>query len=199
MRYVAAQGIRQFVDLGSGYPVTGSVHETAAEVVEGPRVLYVDYDPAVVSLTDRIVTMPGVAAAAYDLRRPAEIMDSPEAAKVIDWSRPVAVLMVSVLHFVSDAEAPAGITAAFHDRMAPGSYLVLAHGAFGEDRAAVERGARAWDDAPSSMHVRTRDQVAALFDGFDLVPPGLVTAQEWGTGRPAPKAAGVVLAGVARR
>jgi len=199
VRYLARQGIRQFVDLGSGYPTAGAVHETAAEITAGPRVLYVDYDPAVVSLTDEIVSAPGVAAAAYDLRRPSEIMDSPEAAKVINWSQPVGVLMVAVLHFVSDAEDPAGIVAAFRARMAPRSYLVLSHGAFGADTESVERGARAWDDAPSAMHVRTRDQVAALFSGFNFVPPGLVSVQEWGTSRPRPETAGVVLGGVARR
>jgi S-adenosyl methyltransferase len=198
VRYLAGLGIRQFVDLGSGYPTRGSVHETLAGIADEPRVLYVDYDPAVVRLTGELVTKPGVAAAAYDLRRPAEIIGSPEAGKVIDWSQPVAVLMAAVLHFVSDAEDPAGIIEAFRGRMAPGSYLVLSHGSFGGDPAAVERGARAWDDAPSSMHVRTHEQVAALFDGFDLVPPGLVTVQEWGTGRPAPQGQGVVLAGVAQ-
>jgi S-adenosyl methyltransferase len=199
VRYLARQGIRQFIDLGSGYPTVGAVHETAAEITAEPRVLYVDYDPAVVSLTNQITAAPGVAAAAYDLRRPGEITGSPEAAKVINWSRPVAVLMVAVLHFVSDAEDPAGIVAAFRERMAPGSYLALSHGAFGADRAAVEQGARAWDNAPSAMHVRTRDQVAALFSGFNLVPPGVVSVQEWGTDRPMPETAGVVLAGVARR
>jgi S-adenosyl methyltransferase len=198
VRYLAQRGVRQFVDLGSGYPTGGSVHEIVAGIVGEPRVLYVDYDPAVVSLTGQLVAEPGVVAAAYDLRRPTEIIGSPQAAKVIDWSQPVAVLMVAVLHFVSDAEDPAGIVAAFRERMAPGSYLVLSHGSFGEDRAAVERGARAWDDAPSSMHVRTTEQITALFDGFDLVGPGLVSVQEWGTGRPAPKGQGVVLAGVAR-
>lgn len=199
VRYLARQGIRQFIDLGSGYPTAGAVHEIAAETTVEPRVLYVDYDPAVVSLTNQAVITPGVAAATYDLRKPAEIVDSPEAAKIIDWSQPVAVLMVAVLHFVSDAENPAGIVAAFRDRMARRSYLVLSHGAFGADTETVERGARAWDNAPSSMHVRTRDQIAALFKGFALVPPGLVSVQEWGTDQPMPKTAGMVLAGVARR
>jgi S-adenosyl methyltransferase len=131
VRYLSRQGIRQFIDLGSGYPTVGGVHETASEIAAGPRVLYVDYDPAVVSLTDEIVAAPGVAAAAYDLRRPDQIMDSQEAAKVINWWQPVGVLMVAVLHFVSDAEDPAGIVTAFRERMAPRSYLVLSHGAFG--------------------------------------------------------------------
>lgn len=106
VRHLAGQGIRQFIDLGSGYPTAGAVHETAAEIATRLRVLYVDYDPDVVTVTNELVTMPGVAAAAYDLRRPAEIIDSPEAAKVIDWSQPVAVLMIAVLHFVSDAANP---------------------------------------------------------------------------------------------
>jgi S-adenosyl methyltransferase len=107
--------------------------------------------------------------------------------------------MLGGRYFTEADEDPAGIVAAFRERMAPRSYLVLSHGAFRADRETVEPGARAWDSAPSAMHVRTRDQVAALFRGFSLVPPGLVSVQEWGTDRPMPTTAGVVLGGVARR
>jgi hypothetical protein len=198
VRYVARQGTRQFIDLGSGYPTAGPVHETATEIIAGPRVLYVDYDPAVVTLARQLTSTPGIAAAAYDLRDPGQVIASPEAAQVIDWSQPVAVLMAAVLHFVTDQEDPARIIAAFRERMAPGSYLVLSHGSFGGNHKAVQQGATAWNRTASPMTVRTRAQIEKLFTGFDLTSPGLVTVQEWGTGRPAPEGQGVVLAGVAR-
>jgi S-adenosyl methyltransferase len=198
IRHLALHGLRQFIDLGSGYPTAGAVHEVAAEATLRPHVLYVDYDPSVVELTRRLVSAPGIAAASYDLRKPEQIIQSPEAREVIDWSRPVVVLMAAVLHFVSDAQGPTDIVRAFRDCMAPGSYLVLSHGSFGENEDAVRYGQRAWSSATSQMHIRTRAEIEALFDGFELIPPGLTTAQEWGTSEPAPAGQGVVLAGVGR-
>jgi hypothetical protein len=100
VRQIARQGVRQYLDLGSGLPTAGPAHEIAGEIIAGPRVLYVDYDPAVVALARELVQAPDVTAAAYDLRRPEQIIGSPEAARLIDWSEPVAVLMAAVLHFV---------------------------------------------------------------------------------------------------
>jgi SAM-dependent methyltransferase len=198
VRYLAARGVRQYVDVGSGYPTAGPVHEIAAETINRPRVLYVDYDPSVVRLTRQLAIDPGIAAAAYDLRDPGKIINSPEAAEIIDWSQPVAVLMVATLHFVGDAEDPAGIVAAFRERMAPGSYLVLSHGSFGDDPEGIQQVSRAWDRATSAVIIRTVEEVEALFAGFTLVGPGLVSVQEWGTDQPAPTGTGVILAGVGR-
>jgi hypothetical protein len=198
VRFLGARGIHQYIDLGSGYPTVGPVHEIAAEMIAEPHVLYVDYDPAVVALSNRIIKVPNVTAAAYDVRDPERILASPELAELIDWSEPVAVLMVAVLHFLTDGEKPARIVAAFRERMVPGSYLVLSHACFGENPDGAERGAGGWSNATSQMSVRTRETIRSFFTGLELADPGLVTVQEWGTSSPAPKGQAVVLAGVAR-
>jgi O-methyltransferase involved in polyketide biosynthesis len=194
VRYLAGHGVRQYIDVGSGYPTAGPVHEVAAEIGPDPHVVYVDHDPVVADRSRALVTSPHVAMVGRDLRRPRDIIDDPDVTRLIDWSQPVAVLMVAVLHFVAEADNPAEIIATFRRRMSPGSYLVLSHGSPGEDRGAAEEVARSWASATG----RTREAIQALFAGFDLVPPGLVTTTEWGTTEPAPGGQGVVLAGIGR-
>ena len=198
VRFVAGRGIRQYIDLGSGYPTVGPVHEVAGEIITDPHVLYVDYDPAVIALSRRIIQVPNVTAAAYDIRDPEPILASPELAGLIDWAEPVAVLMVAVLHFVEDEEQATRIVAAFRERMAPGSYLVLSHACFGENPEGSQQAAGGWSRAKSSMTLRAKDEIASFFTGLELAGPGLVTAQEWGTASPAPQGQAFVLAGVAR-
>jgi hypothetical protein len=198
VRHAAARGVRQYVDIGSGYPTVGPVHEAAAEVVADPRVVYVDYDPAVAGLSHALRQSPNVITAVHDLRRPWDIIDDPEVAGLIDWSQPVALLMVAILHFVTDEEDPAEIIATFRDQMAPGSYLILSHACHGENPDAAEEAARAWDSARSRMALRPPTAIEDLFAGFELVPPGLVTTTEWGTGQPAPTGQALILAGVGR-
>lgn len=198
VRFVAESGVRQYIDLGSGYPTVGPVHTIAAEEIPDPRVLYVDYDPAVVARSRRIIRAPKVTAATYDLRDPEQILAGPESAELFDWSQPIAVLMVAVLHFVTDEEGPERIVAAFRERMTPGSYLVLSHASFGENADGARQGARGWSRAKSQMTLRTREDIGSFFTGLELADPGLVTVQEWGTTSPAPTGQAVVLAGVAR-
>jgi hypothetical protein len=101
VRYVAGRGVRQYVDLGSGFPTAGPVHEVAAEIIADPRVLYVDRDPKVIEVSREIVRSPDVVTVAHDIRSPWDIIDDPQTARIIDWSRPVAVLMVAILHFLT--------------------------------------------------------------------------------------------------
>jgi O-methyltransferase involved in polyketide biosynthesis len=198
VRHTAERGVRQYIDIGSGFPTAGPVHETAAGVVPDSRVVYVDYDPAVAALSRRLVRSPNVITVVHDLRHPWDIIDDAEVAGLIDWSAPVALLMVAILHFVTDEEDPAEIIATFRDQMAPGSYLILSHACHGENPDAVEEAARAWDSAKSRMTLRTPTAIEELFAGFELVPPGLVTTTEWGTDRSAPTGQGLILAGVGR-
>lgn len=198
VRFIAERGVSQFIDMGSGFPTAGPVHEIAAQVVTGPHVVYVDYDPAVAELSRALVRSPDVATIVHDLRRPWDIIDDPEVDRLIDWSQPVAILMVAILHFVTDDEDPAEIIATFRDQLAPGSYLVLSHGCHGENPDAVEDAARAWDTATSRVTLRSPTAIDRLFSGFELVPPGLVTTTEWGTNDPAPTGQGLILAGVGR-
>jgi hypothetical protein len=139
---------------------------------------------------------PDTAVIVRDARRPAEIIGDPQTRRLIDWSRPVAVLLVSILHFIPDEEDPAGIVAAFREQMAPGSYLALSHGVVLDDPEFVGQVARNWDRAGSGVTMRTRAEVAGFLAGFDLVPPGLVTTVEWGTDRPPTTGPGAITAAV---
>lgn len=196
VRHLASRGITQYVDLGSGYPASGAVHQTAAELITSPRVVYVDNDPRVAEVSRGLLDSPDTAVIVRDVRRPAEIFGDPQTRRLIDWSRPVAVLMVAILHFIRDEDDPAGIVAAFREQLAPGSYLVLSHGAVLDDPEFVSQVARNWDRAACGVTMRTRDEVAGFLTGFELVPPGLVTTVEWGTDRPPATGPGAILAAV---
>ena len=198
VRYVAAHGVRQYIDIGSGFPTVGPVHEVAGTIVAEPHVIYVNYDPAVTELSRDVLRSPNVAAVVHDLRRPWDIIDDPTVARLIDWSEPVAILMVAILHFVTDDENPAEIIATLRDHMSPGSYLVLSHASQGENPDGAEEAARAWNSARSAITLRTPREIEDLFSGFELVPPGLVTTTEWGTDEPAPTGQGLILAAVGR-
>lgn len=198
VRYAAASGVRQYIDIGSGFPTAGAVHEVAGAIVTDPHVVYVDYDPAVTRLTTSLRHSPNVAVVAHDLRRPWDIIDDATVARLIDWSAPVALLMAAILHFVTDEENPREIIATFRDLMAPGSYLILSHVSHGESPDAVEEAARVWDNVRSRVTLRSAREIEDLFTGFDLVPPGLVTTTEWGTDAPAPTGQGLILAAVGR-
>jgi O-methyltransferase involved in polyketide biosynthesis len=196
VRYVAQRGVRQYIDIGSGFPTAGPVHEIAADTVADPHVVYVDYDPAVITLSRELLQSPAVLTVAHDLRHPWEIIDDPDVGRLIDWSEPVAVLMVAILHFVTNSENPEEIIATFRDHMVPGSYLVLSHASQGERPDAAEEAARAWDSARSPVTLRSPSDIERLFTGFELIQPGLVTTTEWGTTEPAPTDQTLFLAGV---
>jgi S-adenosyl methyltransferase len=197
VRYIAARGVRQFIDIGSGYPTSGPVHEIAAEEVPNPRVLYIDYDPVVADFMRGLPHPPEVRVITHDLREPWSIINDPVTAGLIDWGEPVALLMVSILHFIAPEENPGEIIATFRDQLAPGSYLVICHASDGENPDAAAEAPRAFRTATSGLTMRGPGEIEALFAGFELVPPGLVTSTEWGTDEPAPVNQILGLAGVA--
>jgi hypothetical protein len=199
VRYVARRGVEQYIDIGSGFPTAGPVDQVAREIIADPHVVYVDYDPAVALLSREVLTSPNTITVVRDLRQPTAIVEDPEVASRIDWTRPVAVLMVAILHFLSDEDDTAGIIGTFRERMAPGSYLVISHVSGGENPGGADEAARVWDRSKSSITLRTAAEIASFFHGFELVPPGLVSTTEWGTGQPAPKGQALVLAGVGER
>ena len=184
VRYLVGAGVRQFLDLGSGIPTVGNVHEVAQAADPRARVVYVDIDPIAVEHSQRLLAgIPGAVAILQDLRRTAAILADPAVVELLDLDAPVAVLMLAVLHAIPDADDPAGIVARMRDALAPGSYLVISHGTH-ESRPDVSRELRRLSrQTPTSITHRGRDQVAAFFDGFDLVEPGLVWVTEW---RPEP-------------
>jgi SAM-dependent methyltransferase len=180
VRYVAEQGITQFLDIGSGIPTVGNVHEAAQQVNPEARVVYVDRDPvavahsrAILAGDERTVTVQA------DLREPDALFEDPLVKATIDLSRPVAVLMVAVLHFVPDEDDPWGAVARVGEQLAGGSFLVLSH-ASAEGRPEMAGSHRQlYQRTPTPMTMRSRTEIARLFDGFDLVEPGLVWLPLW--------------------
>jgi SAM-dependent methyltransferase len=187
IEYLVDAGLRQFLDLGSGIPTVGNVHEVAQRRVPESKVVYVDIDPvavahsrAIVGGNDRVTILQA------DVRQPESILGSPEVTKLIDLSQPVAVLMVGLLHFLPDSDRPVEIIAWLRDAVPTGSHLVIAQVSMPdqitpEQQAIVERYTRA-----TPVALRSRDEIAAFFDGFELVEPGLVEQASW---RPDPGSA----------
>jgi SAM-dependent methyltransferase len=183
VHYLAAErGIRQFLDIGSGLPTASNVHEIAQKASPVARVVYVDNDPVVVLHAQAILAdrAKGVAAVRGDLRDPAGITTSPHVLELIDFSQPVAVLLFAILHFVPDADGPRALLASFRDVMAPGSALALSHVSDENVDEEAGRAARAvYQGASAPITPRSRAQIEGFFDGFDVLPPGVVGISHW--------------------
>jgi hypothetical protein len=180
VRYMAGQrGIRQFIDIGTGLPTEGNVHELAQEAAPDARVVCIDNDPVV--LAHGRAMLHGVADTAiieHDLRRPAAILADPDLAKLIDFGEPVGLLLVAVMHFIPDEDDPAGLIGQLVAALPSGSLVALSH-ATADSRPESAKGERVYDRATAQAHARTRDQVLALVAGLELVEPGLVWAPQW--------------------
>jgi hypothetical protein len=197
---MARSGIDQFIDLGTGLPTKPNVHEVAREILPGARVLYVDNDPMVYSHAWALLaTSDGVAAIRGDIRAPQDILDDPVTRALIDFTRPVGVLFVAVLHFLTDQDEPCEQVAAFRRRMTGGSMLAVSHitaDGTPPDVQATIRDVYAEASAPAVF--RTRREIEAFFAGLDLVEPGLVEVGAWRSLRPSPPAPLRFLGGVAQ-
>ncbi|HEY5989688.1 MAG TPA: SAM-dependent methyltransferase [Streptosporangiaceae bacterium] len=178
---VGEAGIRQIIDIGTGIPTAGNVHQVAGEIAPGTRVVYVDNDPIVHVHANALLTVTGATGIVLaDLREPEVILAHPRVRELIDFSRPVALLLVAIVHFITDAEDPAGILAAFRDALVPGSYLALSHGtADFHAPETVSQAAAVYERATAPLVLRSHAQISALFDGFPLVDPGLVQVPLW--------------------
>jgi SAM-dependent methyltransferase len=180
VRFLAGQGIRQFIDLGSGIPTAGNVHQIAREAGSSSRVVYVDRDPVAVAEGRKILQGHGNAAVIQaDVREPERILAAPETARLIDFSEPVGLLFVAILHFVLDADDPHGIVAQFRDAVVPGSYLVISHvvgDAAPKLTAAVQD---AYNSRGADGQARSREEIARFFTGWAPVEPGLAYAPAW--------------------
>ncbi|MCT9930735.1 SAM-dependent methyltransferase [Planotetraspora sp. A-T 1434] len=180
VRFLAAQGIRQFIDLGTGIPTPPSVHELAREADPSARVVYVDNDPVVKVHNDALLaTDEGVITVEADVRRPEVILADPRLRALIDFSAPVGVLFLTVLHFVTDEEDARGIVARWREEMTSGSYVVISNMTAGSDPEALRNLRAMTANTPAHSTFRTHDELMRFFDGFELVEPGLLPVQEW--------------------
>jgi hypothetical protein len=178
VRYVVDAGVRQILDVGTGLPTSPNVHETAAEVAPDVRVAYVDNDPIVKAHADALLSDTGTTSIALaDLREPRSVLDHPDVREIIDFNEPVAILLVAVLHFVTDAEKPERILTVLRDALPAGSFLVLSHAT--SDFADRKEAKAVYDNATATMNLRSYAEVERFFDGFDLVEPGLVQVPFW--------------------
>ena len=178
--YCVEAGIRQFIDLGSGIPTVGNVHEVAQRAAADSRVVYVDTEPVAVAHSRAILAgNDRVAVLQADVGDPERILGDPGLRELLDLDRPAAVLMVAVLPFLSDAVDPWRIVARFRDAVSSGSYLVLSHGTADARPDELAKLTEHYRSTSTPLTMRPRHQVERFFTGFELVDPGLVFVQQW--------------------
>jgi SAM-dependent methyltransferase len=174
------RGIRQFVDIGPGLPTQGNVHQLTRQHDPGARVVYVDNDASVLAHGSALLDgVPGVTIIPGDLREPGHILAAPELVGLIDFTRPVALLMTLVLHFVPPDDDPYGAVARLRDALCPGSFLVLSHVTGDGREPGMLTGVDAYENASAPLVLRTREQVREFFSGFELIDPGIVFLSQW--------------------
>lgn len=179
---VADLGVSQFLDLGSGVPTVGNVHEVAQAVNPAAKIVYVDIDPVAVAHARALLAdNPGAEAILADLRRPETVLGHPLTVRTLDLSQPVAVLMFAVLHFIADDEQADGIVRDFMHAVVPGSYLALSHGVPDRDDPAVQSSAADAYAAQTGVRYvsRTPEQIGRWLKDLDVVAPGLVPTDAW--------------------
>jgi hypothetical protein len=201
VRYMLSLGIRQFLDLGCGLPGRGNVHDLVHKTDPRATVVYVDSDPVPITHFQALLSSSTTVTAVHaDIRRPNEILSDPNVTRLIDFRRPVGVLMVAVLHYIFDKDDPAGIVTAFSDTLSPGSHLAICHftsEGWGPEDLDFLNGLA--ENAGVPVALRSRKQIAALLAGLDLIEPGLVLPAHWRPDRQSPDPSGWLLAGMSRK
>ncbi len=190
MRYMAHKGIRQFLDLGSGVPTIGNVHEIAQQVYPAARVVYVDHEPVACNYAEDLLRDNQTATVVRaDIRDADEVLDHPQVRGLLDFGEPVGLLMIAVLPFIPQDPAP--LLARYREPLARGSYQAITHLALDEAPEEFVKQLRglldSYDSAGQGLTVRDRAEITSWFDGLDLVPPGVVPPPDWrpeGTGGP---------------
>jgi hypothetical protein len=195
-------GIRQFLDIGTGIPAANNTHEVAQAAAPDCRVVYADNDPIVLAHARALLTSQPQGATDYieaDLRDTQFILDT--AARTLDFTRPVAIVLLAILHLIQDEEDPYGIVATLMAAVPPGSYLMLSHPAGDIRTADVAEMARRVNARIGSVRgsMRSRADVTRFFNGLDLVEPGIEQPQWWHPAGPIPQAEVAVWCGIARK
>ncbi|MGW5442107.1 SAM-dependent methyltransferase [Streptomyces asiaticus] len=183
VRFLAAErGIRQFLDIGTGIPTRPNLHEVAQGIAPESRVVYVDNDPIVLAHAQALLKSRPEGRTAYvhgDVTEPEAILASPDLTEVLDLSQPVALSLVSLLHFVPDEWGPYDLVQRLVDALAPGSFLVLSHITPDFDPEATQKTVQVYHSGGIQGKIRTRDEVERFFTGLELVEPGLEVPHRW--------------------
>ncbi len=178
---VGEAGIRQFLDIGTGIPSANNTHEVAQSVAPECRVVYVDNDPIVLTHARALLASGPAGVTDYvdaDLRDPAKLLS--EAARTLDFTQPVAVMLLGILHMIPDQDDPRAIVSTLMAAVPPGSFLTISHPASDIDAAAGAEASRRYNaQAAEAATFRSHAEVMTFFEGLDLVPPGLVPVPEW--------------------
>ncbi|MGP4021400.1 SAM-dependent methyltransferase [Saccharopolyspora sp. 5N708] len=202
VRYMARQGVKQFIDIGSGLPTVGNTHEIAQEINPDARVVYVDNDPIVLAHGRALLASDdNTTVVTADMHRPAEVLEHPETARLIDFDEPVAVLMIAMVHFLTVEERPA-VMGQLRAVLASGSHIAATH-VTTDDKSpdAVAQIESVYAATPTPIYFRDHTEIGRFFDGFDLVDPGLVTIDGWQPDPidPGPEATGWLYGAVGRK
>ncbi|GGK65419.1 hypothetical protein GCM10011591_42050 [Nocardia camponoti] len=181
VRFMIDAGIRQFLDVGSGIPTAGNVHEIVHEVDPTARVLYVDIDPVAVAHSRAILAgRESAGALQADLRKPDDLLEAVEATGLIDFAQPVGLLLVAVLHLVSDEDDPVGKVGALRDAVASGSFVAISHlSSESRPEDAGKLGEHSANSTRVGIQFRPKDAIVPMFQGWDVVEPGVVDLPSW--------------------
>jgi SAM-dependent methyltransferase len=180
VRYAVAEGVTQFLDIGSGIPTVGNSHEVAQQADPEARVVYVDVDSVAVAHSRAILAgNAGAAVVQADLRDPQRILGDPTVRAMIDFDRPVAILLVAVLHFIKDEDDPAALIAQLREGVVPGSLLVISHATQEGQPDLAGSHQQLYTRTATPMTMRSKREVRGFFEGFDVVEPGVVYLPQW--------------------
>ncbi|MDN3352108.1 SAM-dependent methyltransferase [Actinomadura sp. DC4] len=180
VRHMARQGIRQFIDIGSGLPTAGNTHEIAQEIIPDARVVYVDNDPVVLAHGRALLAADdNTTVATADLHSPDDVLGHAQTTKLIDFAEPVGVLLIAMVHFLTSEERPR-VMGRLHGALAPGSHIAATHTSTdGQSPDATAQIEAVYATTPTPIYLRSRAEIEPFFDGFALVAPGLVMLDEW--------------------
>lgn len=182
VRFAASQGLKQFIDIGTGIPTSPNTHEIAQSVDPEARIVYVDNDPMVLVHARALLVSAPEGRTAYidaDMRKPSTILEDSTLRQILDLDQPVCLMLVAVLHFVADAEDPYGLIAKLLNACPSGSMLILSHGTEDHSDEAGARALSAYRASGVNLHLRPHAEVLRFFDGLTLAEPGLQLVNQW--------------------
>ena len=178
--FMISSGVRQFLDVGSGIPTVGNVHEVAQKANPESRVVYIDNEPVAVSHSELILRgNPRAVAVRADLTEPEAVLGAPKTTQLLDFDQPVGLLMVGVFHFVPESRDPSGLLARYRQALAPGSFLAMSHFTADTRPAEMDAMVEVMKNTRDPIYPRSRQRFTELFDGFELLEPGVVSTALW--------------------